>query len=84
MDPSQFPQYSYKITGKKFPLAPIYRKKFLSLQQVLSIYDHRDHEQDSMSVLHTSSKSELESSLKQSVEAYKDLSSLRYKLDHKY
>ncbi len=84
MDPSQFPQYSYKITGKKFQLAPIYRKKFLSLEQVLSIYDHRDHEADSMSVLHTSSKSELESSTKQGVEAFNELASLRYKLDHKY
>lgn len=84
MDPTSFPQYSYKITGKKFQLAPIYRNKFLSLSQVLSIYDARDHEQDSMSVLHSSSKSELESSSKQSVEAYKDLQLLRSKLDHSY
>lgn len=84
VNPYKNPQYRYHLDQKSFVLSPTYRKKFLSLEQRLRIYDSTVHEKDSASVLNPLTYSEQENSYRAGLSSKAEMQKTKDFLNNKY
>ncbi len=84
VNPTINPQYRYHLDQKTFALSPNYRKKFLTLEQRLRIYEATQHEKYSSSVLNPLSYSEQENIYRSGLSSKEELRKTQEFLNNKY